>query len=108
MRKGWLSDYERMRPLDGLPPVARGSIDTCVPSDEDKRRKIQEAYLEQKSKVRKKVQEMREAREKESRARLDAKFMAKFRAELEQHQKRINEAKVFKWDGKTSRAVLAK
>jgi len=100
MRKGWLSDYERMRPLDGLPPMARGSIDTCVPSDEEKRRKAADDYRESKKIIAYRVQKMRDEREKESRARLEAKQMAEFRAAMAEHQKQINNAEVFVWDGK--------
>jgi|GWRWMinimDraft_13_1066021.scaffolds.fasta_scaffold08211_3 fumarylacetoacetate (FAA) hydrolase family protein len=109
MRKGWLSDYERMRPLDGLPPMARGSIDTCVPSDEEKRRKAADDYSESKKIIADRVRKMREEREKESRARLDAKRTAELRTAMAEYQKQINEAQVFVWDGENLKPqVLAK
>ncbi len=77
MRKGWLSDYERMRPLDGLPPIGRDAIDCVLPCAEERRRRINEdidARAQQiKNEAKQRVEESRRRRDAACLARVLAK-----------------------------------
>ena len=77
MRHGWSRDYERMRPLDGLPPAGRFAIDTISHDDEEMRRRRNEELervaeeIAQKAALR--VKESNRKREEASAARRLAK-----------------------------------
>lgn len=67
-----MSDYKRMRPLDGLPPVGRAAID-CVPHCEEARRRRLDAIDARERQIKNEAKQ----RVEESRRKRDAACLAR-------------------------------